>query len=215
MRSRITTTRSPTGVWREEGQLDRLSREANGSRRSNTRCSIDEFIVNNVKILDKNDPKGKVGVLRRRVGHLVRPGAGPRTGLPLSAEHAARRAGGGLNFNIFHRHAKRVQMTNIAQMVNVLQAMILTDGPKMALTPTYHVFQMYIPFQGATFLPTEITTPDYKLGDVHRAVGECLGGARYRRPAAARAGEPRSAPRSRGHDHVDGRQGERCAWAAC
>ncbi len=61
----------------------------------------------------------------------------------------------GLNFNIFHAHAKRVQMTNIAQMVNVLQAMILTEGPKMALTPTYHVFQMYIPFQGATFLPTE------------------------------------------------------------
>ena len=56
-------------------------------------------------------------------------------------------------------------MTNIAQMVNVLQAMILTDGPKMALTPTYHVFQMYIPFQGATFLPTEITTPDYTLGE--------------------------------------------------
>jgi alpha-N-arabinofuranosidase len=49
-------------------------------------------------------------------------------------------------------------------MVNVLQAMILTDGARMALTPTYHVFQMYIPFQGATYLPTEITTPDYKLG---------------------------------------------------
>jgi alpha-N-arabinofuranosidase len=48
-------------------------------------------------------------------------------------------------------------MTNIAQMVNVLQAMILTDGPRMALTPTYHVFQMYIPFQGATYLPTEVT----------------------------------------------------------
>ena len=56
-------------------------------------------------------------------------------------------------------------MTNIAQMVNVLQAMILTDGPRMALTPTYHVFHMYKPFQGATFLPTDISTPDYKLGD--------------------------------------------------
>ena len=55
-------------------------------------------------------------------------------------------------------------MTNIAQMVNVLQAMLLTDGPKMALTPTYHAFQLYIPFQGATFLPTEVTTPNYSLG---------------------------------------------------
>jgi alpha-N-arabinofuranosidase len=70
----------------------------------------------------------------------------------------------GLNFNIFHRHAKRVQMTNIAQMVNVLQAMILTDGPRMALTPTYHAFQMYIPFQGATFLPTDVDTPPYSFG---------------------------------------------------
>ena len=64
-----------------------------------------------------------------------------------------------LNFHVFHAHAKRVQMANIAQMVNVLQAMILTDGPRMTLTPTYHAFEMYIPFQGATYLPTEIQAP--------------------------------------------------------
>jgi alpha-N-arabinofuranosidase len=58
-----------------------------------------------------------------------------------------------LNFNIFHAHAERVRMTNIAQMVNVLQAMILTDKDKMLLTPTYHAFQMYVPFQDATSLP--------------------------------------------------------------
>jgi len=54
---------------------------------------------------------------------------------------------------------------NISQMVNVLQAMILTDGPKMTVTPTYWVFEMYQVHQGATSLPTELTTPDYKLGD--------------------------------------------------
>ena len=63
-----------------------------------------------------------------------------------------------LNFNIFHAHADRVQMTNIAQMVNVLQAMILTDKDKMVLTPTYHVFQMYMPFQDATSLPLTLRT---------------------------------------------------------
>ena len=52
-----------------------------------------------------------------------------------------------LNFNIFHDHADRVRMTNIAQMVNVLQAMIITDKDKMVLTPTYHAFQMYVPFR--------------------------------------------------------------------
>ena len=72
----------------------------------------------------------------------------------------------GLNLNIFHNHADRVRMTNIAQMINVLQAMILTDKEKMLLTPTYHVFEMYKPFQNATLLPTELTTPEYKLGEV-------------------------------------------------
>ena len=68
-------------------------------------------------------------------------------------------------------------MTNIAQMVNVLQAMILTEGPKMALTPTYHVFQMYIPFQGATFCRRKSPRRNYKLGNEQRAVGQCVGGA--------------------------------------
>ena len=58
-----------------------------------------------------------------------------------------------LTLNIFHRHTDRVKLTAIAQMVNVLQAMILTDGPKMVLTPTYHVYDLYVPFQGATLVP--------------------------------------------------------------
>ena len=70
-----------------------------------------------------------------------------------------------LNFKIFHDRADKVKMTNIAQMVNVLQAMILTDGPDMVLTPTYHVFEMYRPFQGATALPVDYTSPDYSEGE--------------------------------------------------
>jgi hypothetical protein len=57
-----------------------------------------------------------------------------------------------LNLNIFARHADRVRMANIAQMINVLQAMILTDKEKLVLTPTYYVFKMYVPFQDATFM---------------------------------------------------------------
>ena len=71
-----------------------------------------------------------------------------------------------LTFNIFHRHADRIHMANIAQMVNVLQAMILTDGPKMMLTPTYHVFSMFRPFHDAIHLPTDIQSPDYQFGDI-------------------------------------------------
>lgn len=69
----------------------------------------------------------------------------------------------GINLNIFHRHAERVKMSNIAQMVNVLQAMILTDRERMLPTPTYHVFRMYRVHQGATLIPVELTAPEYKF----------------------------------------------------
>ena len=69
-----------------------------------------------------------------------------------------------VNLNIFHEHADRVRMANIAQTINVLQSMILTDGGKMALTPTYHAFKMYVPFQDATSLPLELSTPDFSAG---------------------------------------------------
>ena len=66
--------------------------------------------------------------------------------------------------NIFHAHADRVKMANIAQTVNVLQAMLLTDGAKMAKTPSYHVFAMYLPFQDATSLPVEVKAPMLTIG---------------------------------------------------
>ena len=72
-----------------------------------------------------------------------------------------------LNFHIFHEHAERVPLTTIAQMVNVLQAMILTDKEKIVLTPTYYAFQMYVPFQDATSLPLAIEdNTSYTLGAV-------------------------------------------------
>ena len=71
-----------------------------------------------------------------------------------------------LNLNIFARHADRVRMANIAQMINVLQAMILTDKEKMVLTPTYHVFKMYVPFQDATFVPVTFDAGTYTHGDI-------------------------------------------------
>jgi alpha-N-arabinofuranosidase len=71
-----------------------------------------------------------------------------------------------LNLNIFARHADRVRMANIAQMINVLQAMILTDKEKFVLTPTYYVFKMYVPFQDATFMPVVFDAGTYTHGGV-------------------------------------------------
>jgi alpha-N-arabinofuranosidase len=71
-----------------------------------------------------------------------------------------------LNLNIFARHTDRVRMANIAQMINVLQAMIMTDKEKMVLTPTYYVYKMYVPFQDATLIPVAFDAGSYKHGDI-------------------------------------------------
>ena len=62
-----------------------------------------------------------------------------------------------INLNIFPRYAERLKMANIAQLVNVLQAMILTDGPRMVLTPTYHVFRMFGVHQNALRVPVDVS----------------------------------------------------------
>jgi alpha-N-arabinofuranosidase len=70
----------------------------------------------------------------------------------------------GINLNIFNSHSERVRVANIAQLVNVLQAVILTEGEKMLLTPTYHVFEMFRAHQGAKLLPAALSCPDYAFG---------------------------------------------------
>jgi len=81
-----------------------------------------------------------------------------------------------VNLNLFHKYAERVTLTNIAQMINVLQAMILTDKEKMLLTPTYHVFRMHIPFRGATSLASSAEDlPVYEFnGDSVPAISASL-----------------------------------------
>lgn len=130
---------------------------------------IDSVITRHERIMDEYDPEKRVGLLVDEWGTWwdVEEGTNPGH---LYQQNTMRDAiVAGLTLNVFHRHAERVKMANIAQIVNVLQSMILTnkDGG-MVLTPTYHVFQMYYPFQGATLLDVEaecdtITVKDRKL----------------------------------------------------
>jgi alpha-N-arabinofuranosidase len=71
----------------------------------------------------------------------------------------------GVTLNIFNQHCERVHMANIAQTINVLQAMVLVEGDRIVLTPTYHVFEMFRVHQGATRLPTEMRCAPYAHGD--------------------------------------------------
>jgi alpha-N-arabinofuranosidase len=66
--------------------------------------------------------------------------------------------------NIFNNHADRIRMANLAQTINVLQALILTEGDKMLLTPTYHVFDLFKVHQDAKLLPVKFSSPELVNG---------------------------------------------------
>ncbi len=117
-------------------------------------------------VMDKYDPDKKIALVVDEWGAWYAKTPGSQEGF-LAQQNSQRDAVlAALNINIFARHADRVRMANIAQMINVLQAMILTDGPKMVLTPTYHVFHMYVPFQDATFIPVTYDAGAYTKGKV-------------------------------------------------
>ena len=126
---------------------------------------MEEFIQKHSAIMDKYDPQKKVGLMVDEWGTWYDPAPGKDMGALYQQNSLRDAVVAGINLNIFNQHAERVRMANIAQMVNVLQAMILTDGPRMLLTPTYHVFEMYKVHQGATLIPVELTAPEYKVGE--------------------------------------------------
>lgn len=116
---------------------------------------MDELISRHGAIMDKYDPDKRVGLIIDEWGTWfdVEPGTNPGF---LYQQNSIRDAlVAALHFNIFHKHADRVYMANIAQTVNVLQAMILTEGDKMLLTPTYHIFDMFKVHQDAELLSVE------------------------------------------------------------
>jgi alpha-N-arabinofuranosidase len=120
--------------------------------------AMDPLIEYHSKIMYDSDPEARIGLIVDEWGtwYPVEPGTNPGF---LYQQNTMRDAlVAALHFDIFHKHAKRVTMTNIAQMVNVLQAMILTRGPEMVLTPTYWVFHMYKAFQGANLMKTRFET---------------------------------------------------------
>ena len=120
---------------------------------------IEEVIKKHKAIMDEKDPEGKIGLLVDEWGTWwdEEPGTIPGH---LYQQNALRDAFvAALSLNVFHKYTDRVKMANIAQVVNVLQSMILTDQEgtgHMVLTPTYHVFEMYTPFQEATYLPLDL-----------------------------------------------------------
>ena len=117
-------------------------------------------------IMDKYDPDKKIALVVDEWGAWYAPTPGTNPGFLVQQNSIRDAVLASLNLNIFSRHADRVRMANIAQMINVLQSMIMTDKEKMVLTPTYYVFKMYVPFQDSTFVPVTFDAGTYKYGDI-------------------------------------------------
>lgn len=127
---------------------------------------IEDVIKKHCDIMDEKDPQKRIGLLVDEWGTWWDEEPGTVRG-HLYQQNTMRDAlVAAISLNVFHRHCDRVRMANIAQIVNVLQSMILTDtkdGGHMVLTPTYHLFRMYTPFQEATYLPLDLKCNEMKV----------------------------------------------------
>ena len=126
---------------------------------------MDTLVIKHSAILDKYDPAKKIALVVDEWGgwYDVEPGTNPGFLFQQNTMRDAMIAGATLN--IFNNHADRVRMANLAQCINVLQAVILTNKEKMILTPTYHVMEMFNVHQDAALIPLLIKSDDYVYGN--------------------------------------------------
>jgi alpha-N-arabinofuranosidase len=126
---------------------------------------MEVFLKRDCAILDFHDPQRRIGLIVDEWGawYAAEPGTNPGF---LYQQNSLRDAlVAGMTLNLFNNHAHRVHMANLAQTINVLQSVLLTEGDKMVKTPTYHVFDLYKVHQDATLLPTTLRTADYTVED--------------------------------------------------
>ena len=129
---------------------------------------MEELVNNHLQIMNRFDPEHKVGLIVDEWGtwYDVEPGTNPGF---LYQQNTMRDAiVAAVNLNIFNEHSDRIVMANIAQMVNVLQAVILTEGNRMVLTPTYHVFDLYKDHQDATLVESYLDTEKIGVAEEHQ-----------------------------------------------
>lgn len=154
----------PTGNWKNKGSATQFD-EAEYLATLAGANKMDELITKRSAIMDQHDPEKKVGMVVDEWGIWTDVEPGTNRGFLYQQNTLRDGLLAALHFTVFHKHADRVTMANIAQMVNVLQAVILTDKEKMVLTPTYHVFEMYKVHMGAKVVPIEVKSPQYTVGE--------------------------------------------------
>ncbi len=125
---------------------------------------MNELVTKHSAIMDKYDPRKKIALVVDEWGGWYDVESGTNPGFLFQQNTMRDAMIAGVTLNIFNNHCDRVRMANLAQTINVLQAVILTDKEKIILTPTYHVMEMYNVHQDATLIPIAINNTSYILG---------------------------------------------------
>ncbi len=155
-----------SGTWglNEKGSATKFNEAEWFALMKNT-LTIYPLLKGNIEIMDRVDPRGRIGLYVDEWGTWWDAEPGTNSSFLYQQNTIRDAISAGIFLNAFNEHCSRVRMANIAQTINVLQAMILTKGEKMILTPTYHVFEMYKVHHDATMLPVELQCSDYRFGD--------------------------------------------------
>jgi len=150
--------------WRQKGPATGFTEEQY-FKTMRSALQMEEMVQKHAAIMDKYDPQKRVAMVVDEWGgwYDVEPGTNPGFLYQQNTMRDAMIAG--VTLNTFNNHADRVRMANLAQTVNVLQAVILTNEEKMLLTPTYHVMEMYNVHQDAKLIPITVTSGDYSFGN--------------------------------------------------
>lgn len=168
------------GTWKDKGSAAVFS-EDEWFATMKKASLMDEIITKHSTIMDKYDPAKRVGLIVDEWGTWFNVEQGTNPGFLYQQNTLRDALVAGLTLNIFNNHCDRVHMANIAQTVNVLQAMILTEGDQMIVTPTYHVFEMYKVHQNAALLPVQVECDSYehkgeKMPKVNASASKDAGG---------------------------------------
>jgi alpha-N-arabinofuranosidase len=150
----------PTGNWDRKGSATNF----NESEYFNTMVNclkMDELVTKHSAIMDKYDPEKKVALVVDEWGVWTDAEPGTNPGFLYQQNSLRDALIAGSTLNIFNNHCDRVKAAALAQTINVLQSLILTDAEKMVLTPTYYVFDMYKVHQDAKYLAIKLESPDY------------------------------------------------------
>lgn len=150
----------PNGDWDNKGPSKDFGEEMyfSGLKQG---LRLDEFVSRHSTIMDKYDPQKRINLAVDEWGVWTDPLSGSNPGF-LQQQNSIRDAlVASTSLDIMNKHSDRVRLANIAQTVNVLQAMVLTEGEKMLKTPTYHVFDFYTVHHNAMLLPLDLQAENY------------------------------------------------------